>query len=77
MVRLVGDALKEFIMVVYLIASRTGAENPLSYLLCEARALKIRLYLRMIRINMKFEINMPSYVWGRNGSHGLTEAISL
>jgi hypothetical protein len=46
-VRLVTDALKEFIMVVYLIASRTGAEKPLSYLLCEAKALKIRLSLRM------------------------------
>jgi len=44
-VRLVGDALKEFIMAVYLVASRTGAEKPLSYLLCEAKALKIRLSL--------------------------------
>lgn len=29
------------------VASRTGAEKPLSYLLCEAKALKIRLSLRM------------------------------
>ena len=27
------------------VASRTGAEKPLSYLLCEAKALKIRLSL--------------------------------
>jgi len=29
------------------VASRTGAEKPLSYLLCEAKAVKIRLSLGM------------------------------
>jgi hypothetical protein len=43
------------------VASRTGAEKPLSYLLCEAKALKIRLSLKMNFIRY-YNINITKHL---------------